>query len=241
MSITLLDVIVIGIILISAILAMVRGFVREVLSIASWLIAAVAAYYLYMPLRDAIQPYVDNETLATIIAVAVIFIVILVVVTYITMKIADLVVDSRVGSLDRVFGFVFGAARGLLLVVVAFGFFVWLIEDQPSWISDAETYPTLVNLSEQLAKVLPDDIEAELVARLHGEPSPTNATQSTSGVSGAASPGAASAAGASAAAGDSTAAANPDRDRLEQLIIANTPAEGGAAPAEGGAAPAASP
>ena len=129
MSVTLLDVVAIGIILISAVLAMVRGFVREVLSIASWLIAAVAAYYLYAPLQDVIQPYVDNETLATIIAVVVVFIVVLVIVTYITMKIADLVVDSRIGSMDRMFGFLFGAARGLLVVVVAFAGFIWLVED----------------------------------------------------------------------------------------------------------------
>ena len=188
MSITLLDVIAIAIILVSAVLAMVRGFVREVLSIASWLIAAVAAYYLYVPLRDVIQPYVDNETLATIIAVAVVFIVILVVVTYITMKIADLVVDSRIGSLDRIFGFLFGAARGLLVVVVAFSAFVWLVENQPDWVTNAETYSVLSNLSEQLATVLPDDIEADLVARLHGEPLP-DATPA-SGASATASPGA---------------------------------------------------
>ncbi len=219
MSITLLDVIAIAIILISAVLAMVRGFVREVLSIASWLIAAVAAYYLYTPLRDVIQPYVDNETLATIIAVAVVFIVVLVVVTYITMKIADLVVDSRIGSLDRIFGFLFGAARGLLLVVVAFSAFVWLVENQPDWVTNAQTYSVLSSLSEQLATVLPDDIEADLVARLHGEPLP-DATPA-----GGASPGA-------DAAADSTAAGNLDTDRVEQLINANaTPAAESATPA----------
>jgi membrane protein required for colicin V production len=172
MSLNWFDIVVVAVILVSAILAMVRGFVREVLSIASWLIAAVAAFYLYESLRDVIQPYVENETLATIIAVAVIFIVVLVIVTYITMKIADMVIDSRIGSLDRIFGFLFGAVRGLLLVVVAFAFFVWLVEDQPEWITGAESYDILANLSEQLAVVLPDDMEAELLARLRGEVTP---------------------------------------------------------------------
>ncbi len=175
MSLTPFDFAVIAVVLISAILAMVRGFVREVLSIASWLVAAVAAYYLYEPLRGLIQPYIESEQLATIVSVAVIFIVVLVIATYVTVKVADVVIDSRVGSIDRIFGFAFGAVRGALLVVVAYALFVWLVEDQPAWIAEAESQPLLVDLSERLIAVLPDDIEAELQARLRGEevPDPT--------------------------------------------------------------------
>ncbi len=208
MSLTLFDIIVIAVILVSAILAMVRGFVREILSVASWLIAAVAAFYLYESLRGAIQPYIENETLATIVSVAVIFIVVLVVASYITMKIADFVIDSRIGSLDRMLGFVFGAARGLLLVVVAFAFFVWLVEEQPDWITNAEARPILVDLSVQLAGVLPDDIEAELLARLRGEDltidgaDPVDADPPV----------------------EEDAAIAPDRDRIEQVINGNAAA-----------------
>lgn len=172
MSLTLLDIIVIAIVLISAVLAMVRGFVREILSVASWLMAALAAIYLHEPLRNVINPYIENDNLALIVSVAVIFIVVLVVVSYITIRIADFVIDSRIGGFDRLFGFLFGLARGLLLVVVAFAFFVWLVEDQPDWIAEAETKPFLSNLAEQLAAVLPDDIEGDLVARLRGESAP---------------------------------------------------------------------
>ena len=199
MSLTPFDFVVIAVVLISAVLAMVRGFVREVLSIASWLIAAVAAYYLYEPLRDVIQPYIENESLATIAAVAIVFIIVLVVATYLTMKVADIVIDSRVGSIDRIFGFAFGAVRGGLLVVVAFALFVWLVDDQPAWIAEAETHGMMVDLSERLITVLPDDIEAELRARLRGEefvapPAPVGA------------------------AGDG---ANLDGDGIQQIIIGN--------------------
>lgn len=169
MSLTLLDIIVIAVLLVSAVLAMVRGFVREILSVASWLLAALAAIYLHEPLRNALEPYIENETLALIVSVAVIFIVVLVVVSYITIKIADFVIDSRIGGLDRIFGFLFGVARGLLLVVVAFAFFVWLVDDQPDWVANAESRPILADLSEQLATALPEDIEAELLAKLRGE------------------------------------------------------------------------
>jgi membrane protein required for colicin V production len=196
MSITPFDFIVVGVVLVSAILAMVRGFVREVLSIASWLIAAVAAYYLYQPLQGVIEPYM-SEQLATIAAVAVIFIIVLVIATYDTMKVADIVIDSSVGSIDRIFGFVFGAIRGLLLVVVAFALFVWLVEDQPAWIADAKTQPLMVDLSERLITLLPDEIEAELRARLNGEPVPPAPVEATT---------------------PADAAGNLNRDGIEQVI-----------------------
>lgn len=203
MSITLFDVIVIGVVLISAVLAMVRGFVREVLAIASWLIAAVATFYLYELLRDVIQPYIENETLATIISVAVIFIIILVIVTYITMKLADVVIDSRIGSFDRLFGFVFGAIRGLLLIVVAYILFDWFVEDQPAWIADAETTPLVADLSDRLIEVLPQDVEDWLLNRRPGEETEETIDGLFPGPD------------------EAAAVGDPDRDRLEQVINAN--------------------
>ena len=210
MSITLFDVIVIAVVLISAVLAMVRGFVREVLAIASWLIAAIATFYLYELLRDVIQPYVENETLATIISVAVIFIIVLVIITYITMKVADIVIDSRVGSIDRLFGFIFGALRGLLLIVVAYVLFDWFVEEQPAWIENAETRPLVADLSERLIEILPQDVEDWLLNR-----QPTDETPPAEESIGGLFP------------GDDEAAAvgDPDRDRLEQVINANAAPE----------------
>ena len=123
MSLTVLDLIVIVVVLVSATLAMVRGFVREVLSVASWLAAVGAAYLLYKPLVPLVKPYIESGTIATIVAAAVIFFIALIVASYITTKISDFVIDSRVGALDRGLGFLFGAARGLLLLVIALLFF----------------------------------------------------------------------------------------------------------------------
>ena len=48
------------------------------------------------------------------------------------MRIADFIIDSRIGALDRTLGFLFGAARGILLVVVAMLFFNWLVPAEPA-------------------------------------------------------------------------------------------------------------
>lgn len=171
MSLTLFDAIVFAVVLISAVLAMARGFVREVLSVASWVLAALAAFYFYDALLPLLEPYFSNQTIAIIISAAVIFFVALIVLTFITIKIADMVIDSRVGPVDRLLGFIFGAARGVLLLVIAFFFFTWLVPlaDQPTWIANAQSRPILENLGRSLVAVLPDDIESTLLDRFEGD------------------------------------------------------------------------
>jgi membrane protein required for colicin V production len=169
MPISPLDILVIIVVLISAVLAMVRGFVREVLSVASWVAAAAAAYFLYKPLVPLVQPYVESGTVATIIAAAAIFFVALIIASYITMKVSDFVIDSRVGAVDRVLGFGFGAARGVLLVVIALLFFDWLVQTPPSWVAEARSKPVLHDLGEKLMAALPEDFEASVMRRFHPE------------------------------------------------------------------------
>jgi membrane protein required for colicin V production len=172
MPITLLDGILIGITLFSAVLAMVRGFSREVLSVASWVAAALAAYYFYPLLLPYAQEYTTSTTVAMIGSAALIFLVALIIVSFITMKIADFIIDSRVGALDRTLGFVFGAARGLLLVVVGMLFFNWLVQDperQPTWVVEAKSKPLLDQLGTQLVNMLPDNADALILDGIRGE------------------------------------------------------------------------
>lgn len=158
MPITILDGILLGITLVSAVLAMVRGFSREVLSLVSWAAAAAAAYMFHKPLLPYIKPYISNDTIAWVAAMAIVFLVVLIVVSLITMKIADAIIDSRIGALDRTLGFMFGAARGVLIVVVALLFFNWLVpENQPGWVTNAKSKPMLDSFGQQLSGLLPKD------------------------------------------------------------------------------------
>lgn len=159
--ITLLDGIVIVVVLVSALLAMYRGFMREVFSIASWAAAAAAAYYLYKSVLPYAKQYITNDSVALGVSAGAIFVVTLFIVSYITMKISDFVLDSAFGALDRSAGFVFGAARGLLLLVVAMLFFNWFVTatNQPRWVASAKSKPILDYLGQRLVAVLPEDIE----------------------------------------------------------------------------------
>ena len=171
MPITLLDGILIGVALLSGLLAMVRGFSREVLSIASWVAAAIAAFLFYEALTPFVQSYIASETVASLVAAAVIFLVTLILVTFITMRVADAIIDSRIGPLDRTLGFLFGLARGALLMVVALLFFGWLVppERTPEWVAEAKSKPILDNLGAMLVEALPEDPEQMLRERLGNE------------------------------------------------------------------------
>ncbi|BCP52907.1 colicin V biosynthesis protein [Kaistia sp. 32K] len=168
MPVTILDGVVFVVVLISAMLAMVRGFVREVLSVASWALAAAAAFFFYKSLLPFVEPYIANKNVAVIASAAGIFFVALIIASYIAMKISDFVIDSRVGLLDRILGFCFGVARGLLLVVIAFAFLSWILSDrQPAWVADAQSAPMLKSLADKLVAALPEDIEKTIQDRLH--------------------------------------------------------------------------
>ena len=167
MPITLLDGILVGFTLVSAMLAMVRGFSREILSIASWVAAAIAAFFLYPQVLPYVRPYIDNEQLAMVAAAGVVFIVALIIVTLITMKIADWIIDSRIGALDRTLGVLYGAARGILVVAVALLFFNWLVgANAPAWVTQAKSGPLLESIGTALENLLPDDPENSILKRL---------------------------------------------------------------------------
>jgi membrane protein required for colicin V production len=168
MPITLLDVILLVVMMVSALLAMVRGFMREILSIASWGAAAGATLYAYPRLLPMAKQYFTNDYVAMASVVGGVFVGTLLIVSILTIKISDVVLDSRVGALDRTLGFLFGLGRGLIIVVVAFLFFAWLVPDrsQPEWVRNAKSKIVLQGTGEWLKAQLPDDPESTILKRL---------------------------------------------------------------------------
>jgi membrane protein required for colicin V production len=157
-----LDIVLLVVMLVSGLLAMVRGFMREVLSITAWVLAAGVTLYSYGKLVPFAKQYFNNDIVATVAVVGGVFVVTLLVVSVITIRISDMVLDSRVGALDRTLGFLFGLARGLVIVVVAFIFFSWLVPErsQPDWVKSAKSLTVLKKAGDSLTSMLPDDPEA---------------------------------------------------------------------------------
>lgn len=163
-----LDLGLIVVVLISALLSMVRGFTREVLAIGSWAAAALAAYYGYALVLPHVKPYIAKDTFALAASAAIVFFATLIVVSIITIKISDVILDSKIGALDRTLGFIFGAVRGFLLCAVAFLFFDWLVADKqkPEWVKSAKLRPYLEEAGTAMKGFLPDEPDKTLLKNL---------------------------------------------------------------------------
>ncbi|ABD87837.1 CvpA family protein [Rhodopseudomonas palustris] len=184
MPITILDLVLLAVMLISGLLAMVRGFMREILSIAAWGAAALVTLYAYQKLLPTAKTYFSSDTVASAVVIAGVFIGTLVIVSIITVRISDMILDSRIGALDRTLGFLFGLARGLLIVVVAYQFFIWLVPDKqrPDWVTAAKSRTVLQGTGDWLMALLPDDPENTILKRFKKnkpEDDQTDADQAT--------------------------------------------------------------
>lgn len=164
MPITFLDLILLTVMLISALLAMIRGFMREVLSIAAWVIAAGTTLYAFPRLLPMAKTYFNNDLVANAAVIGGTFLGTLLIVSILTVRISDMILDSRVGALDRTLGFLFGLARGLIIVAVAFIFFDWLVPSasQPNWVLSAKSRVILKGTGDWLQALLPEDMDKYL-------------------------------------------------------------------------------
>lgn len=163
-----LDIFLIVVMLVSGLLAMVRGFMREILSIAAWAAAAAVTIYFYARLLPFAKQYFNNDYVAAGATIGGLFLGTLIIVSVLTVRISDKILDSRIGALDRTLGFLFGLARGLIIVVVAFIFFDWLVpqKSQPEAVRSARSRVVLQSTGDWLKSLLPEDPEDTILKKL---------------------------------------------------------------------------
>lgn len=170
---TIIDAIVAAVILISAILAYARGFVREAMAIAGWVAAAVLAFVFAATAEPLIRqiPVVgdflaDSCELSMIAAFAAVFAVGLVIASLFTPLFSSLVQRSALGGLDQGLGFLFGVARGVLLVAIAF-----IVYDRAMaqaampMVDNSRSALVFSRLQTNLEQQIPDDAPSWIVAR----------------------------------------------------------------------------
>lgn len=141
---TVIDGIVAAVIVLSALLAYGRGLVRETLAIAGWVAAAIIGYLFAPRVEPLVREIpVVNEFIGTqcneisiVFAFALILVAGLIVFSLFTPLFSSLVQRSVLGGLDQALGFLFGIARGVLLVVIAFFVYDTVITGQEFTIVD---------------------------------------------------------------------------------------------------------
>ena len=158
---TYLDLALVAMMIVSGLLAMYRGFTREVLSILSWIAAAAAVLYFVFyqkPLAEQLaQQFSAPLIVAQVAGGALVFLIILIVVHLITARISDSILDSNVGMIDRILGFAFGVVRGFVLIVIPFMFYEAFYPEpstQFPWVREARSLPYLKSTGNTFRTVL---------------------------------------------------------------------------------------
>jgi membrane protein required for colicin V production len=170
---TIVDGIVALVIVISAVLAYSRGFVREAMAILGWIAAAVVAFLFAGTAEPLIKeiPYLgdylrDSCELSIIAAFAAVFAVALVVVSLFTPLFASAVQRSALGGIDRGLGFFFGVLRGLLLVAVALVVYDRVvINDSVEVVDNSRTAQIFEQMRGDIDEQIPDDAPGWIVSR----------------------------------------------------------------------------
>ncbi|CUW39920.1 conserved protein of unknown function (Colicin V production, CvpA 9-150) [Magnetospirillum sp. XM-1] len=158
LNITAVDVVVAVVLLGSAGFAFLRGFVQEVLSITSWVGAVFAALYGFPHAQPFFRSQIGSALVADIAAGAALFLVTLLVLSLLTKRVSDTVRKSALNSVDSSLGFVFGLARGAVLVSLAYMSAAWLFdspEQQPDWLAQSRSRPWLMRGADMLQGLAP--------------------------------------------------------------------------------------
>ena len=162
---TIIDGVVAATIILSALLAYSRGFVREAMAIAGWIGATILAFIF----ADQVQPLVrqipvvgefigDSCDLSVIAAFAAVFAVTLVVFSIFTPLFSSVIQRSALGGLDQGLGFLFGVARGILLVAVAFFVYDTVLSAQDlAMVEDSRSAKVFARFTGQLEDQNPEE------------------------------------------------------------------------------------
>ena len=153
-----LDIVVAVVLVLSAGFAYMRGFVRELLAIVAWVGAALITFYGYSYVAPFAERFVPKGPIANISAGAGVFIVALIVLSIITGTVSKQVAQSGMSSVDRLFGLVFGLARGAVLVALGYIALAWYLppdKPRPPWVMEARTLPLLQAGANMLESLVP--------------------------------------------------------------------------------------
>ncbi|MEZ5778486.1 MAG: CvpA family protein [Paracoccaceae bacterium] len=170
---TIIDAVVAVVIILSAILAYSRGFVREILAIAGWVAAAVLAF-IFAPQAEPLIKQIpvldkflgDSCELSILAAFTAVFALSLIVMSIFTPLFSSAVQRSALGGIDQGLGFLFGVLRGVILVVVAFVVYDRVLVDSTVPIVDkSQSAKIFGSLQEKLSAEVPEDAPGWIMER----------------------------------------------------------------------------
>ncbi|MDP7604247.1 MAG: CvpA family protein [Alphaproteobacteria bacterium] len=158
LPINVVDLAVAVVLLLSAGLAFVRGFVKEVLGVAGWIGAAFATLYLLPLVEPLAKQYIPmSAPVPSIAAMVALFLLALVLFSFLAHALARRVRDSTLNALDRSLGFLFGLLRGAVVVCIAYLLVEMFLPqtEHPPWLREARVMPIARTGKNMLCTLVP--------------------------------------------------------------------------------------
>jgi membrane protein required for colicin V production len=127
------DAVLASILLVSVVLGIVRGLVREVLSLAVWILATLVAYLFGNKLAILLTHWIHEPTLRLTVAMAILFVLTLLVGALLVYVMSELVKKTGLTLADRLFGIFFGLARGVVIIMALTLYMPMSFKQSPAW------------------------------------------------------------------------------------------------------------
>jgi len=148
---------ILGIIVLSALISLIRGFVKESISLISWIIAGVIAFRYFSPMSELLEPYLSSPMVRSITAFAILFVCTLLVGAIVNFIMSQLVSKTGLSGTDKALGVVFGAARGVLIVTLVVLLASLTPMPDTQWWQDSAMVGFFQQLGEWVKGVIPAD------------------------------------------------------------------------------------
>jgi membrane protein required for colicin V production len=134
---------ILAIISASALISLIRGFVKEALSLVTWAFAFFITVAFHSQAFALLEPLIDKPYLREILAYILVFITVLVVGSLVTHIIAVMVKRTGLSGTDRLLGMIFGTARGLIVVLAALVLLPSLLSgvENDQWWNESQLVP----------------------------------------------------------------------------------------------------
>lgn len=152
------DYVILGIVALSALIGLIRGLIREALSLGAWVAALLVAWLYHRQVADALVPWISTPSIRIAVAFVVLILVVLVLGALVGFLLSKLVEKTGLTGTDRLLGLVFGLVRGALLaaVLVYLAALTPLAEDP--WWRQSMLIGRFQVLAEQVLAMIPPDI-----------------------------------------------------------------------------------
>ncbi|HDZ57152.1 MAG TPA: CvpA family protein [Pseudomonas xinjiangensis] len=141
MTLVWVDWVIIAVVVISALISLTRGFVKEALSLLTWVVAGLVAWMFGGAFADLLVGYIETPSFRVMAACGILFVLTLILGGLINYLIGQLVLVTGLTGTDRFLGMVFGAARGVLLIVVAVGLLSLAPVEADDWWRQSQLIP----------------------------------------------------------------------------------------------------